>query len=290
MGPWETFVAISHPEPPDCALTTSLRTVSKVHFLQADAGGGAGLTARGPWALEWETFDILAADRSSRGLGDGARVNVRTDSGHYLQAEGGGGGKVSAAGPWPREWETFTLVIPGRRPWLRQGAKFGLKTANGKFVEAEKGGGGAVVATSATLTPGATFTAADVPEPGHRAEGLDVCAAAREDATSSTQFTRLVPGVGSRMTALPTCTLAATFVTEARTAPGARLEVRVTVDGKAMNPGPCVLTDSPSYKTCAYAAWLDGVTPGYHNIDVEWRSSGGQVFARNRTFTVQEIC
>lgn len=288
MGAWETFEALSHPEPSDCVLTTGLRTVSKVHFLQAEGGGGTGLSACGPWAREWETFDIVAADRASRGLGDGARVNVRTDSWHYLQAEGGGGGKVSAAGPWPREWETFTLVVPGRRP-LREGAKFGLKAANGRFVEAETGGGGAVVATAATLTAAATFTATSHTEPGRLAEGFDVCAAAREDVTSSTQFARLVPGLGSRLTTYPTCTLSATFVGEARTTPGARLEVRVTVDGKVMNPGPCVLTDSPTYKTCTYAAWLSGVTPGYHNIDVEWRSSGGQVFARNRSFAVHTI-
>lgn len=289
MGPWETFVAISHPEPADCVLTTSIRTVSKVHFLQADGGGGAALSARGPWPLEWETFDIVAADRASAGLGDGARVNVRTDSWHYLQAEGGGGGKVSAAGPWPREWETFILVVPGRRPWLRQGARFGLKAANGRFVEAETGGGGAVVATAATLTAAATFTATNHTEPARLAESFDVCAAAREDVTSSTQFARLVPGLGSRLTTYPTCTLSATFVGEARTIAGARLEIRITVDGKVMNPGPCVLTDSATYKTCTYAAWLSGVTPGYHNIDVEWRSSGSQVFARNRTFTVHTI-
>jgi len=287
MGPWETFEAISHPEPTDCVLTTGIRTVSKVHFLQADGGGGAALSARGPWALEWETFDIVAADRASRGLGDGARVNVRTDSWHYLQAEGGGGGKVSAAGPWPREWETFTLVVPGRRPWLRQGSTFGLKTATGRFVEAETGGGGAVVATAATLTPAATFTATTRAEPRCQAESLDVGAGTGEQVTSSMQFAMLAPGLGSLLTTYPTCTMTATFTAEARTAPGARLEVRVTVDGKVMNPGPAVLTDSSTYKTCAYTGWLDGVTPGHHTVDVEWRSTGGQVFARRRSFALQ---
>jgi hypothetical protein len=65
--------------------------------------------------------------------------------------------------------------------------------------------------------------------------------------------------------------------------------VRVTVDGKVMTPGPSILTDAASYRTCTYAAWLDGVAPGYHNADVEWRSSGGPVFARNRSLTVQVV-
>lgn len=287
MGPWETFVAVLHPEPADAVLTTGIRTISKVHFLQADSGGGAALSARGPWAREWETFDLVAADRGARGFVTGARVNVRTDSGHYLQAEGGGGGKVSAAGPWPREWETFTLVVIGRRPWLRPGGSFALRAANGRYVEAEAGGGGAVVATATTLTAAATFTATDRVEPPHQSQTLDVAAAAREDQTTSTAFTRLVPGLGSLRTTAPGV-MVATFVSEARTAPGARLEVRVTVDGAVMNPGPCVLTDSTTYATRAYAAWTD-VAPGYHTVDVEWRSSGGQVFARNRSLTVQVV-
>lgn len=288
LGPWETFVATLHPEPADCVLTTGIRTTSKVHFLQADNGGGSGLTARGPWVREWETFDIVAADRAARGFTSGARVHVRSDSGHYLQAEGGGGGKVSAAGPWPREWETFTLVVPGRRAWLRPGGSFALLAANGRYVEAEAGGGGSVVATGSTLGRAATFTASDRAEPPHESTTLDVCAAVREDQTSATAFARLVPGLGSLRTTAP-CTMVATFVTEARTVAGARLEVRVTVDGKVMTPGPSVLTDSASFRTCTYAAWLDGVAPGYHNVDVEWRSSGGQVFARNRSLTVQVV-
>ncbi|HET7534181.1 MAG TPA: hypothetical protein VFJ83_13605 [Nocardioidaceae bacterium] len=291
MGPWETFEALEHPEPSDSVLTTSIRTVSKVHFLQADGGGGAGLSARGPWPLQWETFDIVAADRASRGLPDGARVQVRTDSGHYLQAEGGGGGKVSAAGPWPREWETFTLVVPGRRPWLREGAAFGLRAANGKFVEAERGGGGALLATAASMTPAATFTATTLAEPGSHAEGTHVCAATGEQATSNTVFARVSPGLGSRLTTYPSSTMSATFVAEARTgAAGARLEVRMVVDGRVMHPGPVVLTDSTSYRSSTYSAWLDGIAPGYHNVDVEWRSTGGgPVYVRNRSLTMQVI-
>lgn len=290
MGPWETFEALLHPEPADAVLTTSIRTVSKVHFLQADGGGGAGLSARGPWPLQWETFDIVAANRSACGLPNGAAVNIRTDSWHYLQAEGGGGGKVSAAGPWPREWETFALIVPGRRPWLRPGSAFGLRAANGRYVEAEKGGGGALLATATSLTPAATFTASTVAEPKYHAEGTHVAAATGEVVTSNTAFGFLTPGIGSRLTTYPGSTMSVVFTAEARTgAAGARLEVRVVVDGRVMNPGASVLTDSTSYRTCAYSAWLDGIAPGYHDVQVEWRSTSGTVYARNRNLTVQVL-
>jgi hypothetical protein len=83
------------------------------------------------------------------------RVALRTWDGHYVVAEGGGGGVVNgnrtAIGPW----ETFRLLP-------LDGGKFALLSSNGSYVTAEGGGGGAVnanreaVVTWEQLTPVAT--------------------------------------------------------------------------------------------------------------------------------------
>jgi hypothetical protein len=33
-------------------------------------------------------------------------MHLKTANGYYAQAINGGGGEVTAKGPWPREWET----------------------------------------------------------------------------------------------------------------------------------------------------------------------------------------
>jgi hypothetical protein len=290
MGPPETFEARHHPEPADCVLTTSIRTVSGMHFLQATNGGGADLSARGPHPLSWETFDVVAADRAARGFPSGCRVHVRTDSWHYLQAEGGGGGKVSAAGPWPREWETFTLEVPGRRPWLRPGARFGLRAANGRYVAAEAGGGGAVTAATTSLAPAATFTATGATSLTHAPVRMLTGTAAREDSTSATTFAELVPTPGQGFSTGRTATVTALFTAECRVSTaGAALEARVLVDGQVANPGSFVLTRETQHSTRSCLAFLSNVQPGHHMVTVQWRVTGGQGFVRNRSFTVYEV-
>jgi hypothetical protein len=290
LGPWETFQARHHPEPADCVLTTSIRTVSGMHFLQATNGGGADLSARGPHPLSWETFDIVAADRASRGFPSGGRVHVRTDSWHYLQAESGGGGKVSAAGPWPREWETFTLEVPGRRPWLRPGARFGLRSANGRYVAAEQGGGGAVTAVAASLTPAATFTATGAVSLANAPVRVVTGTAAREDSTSATTFTELVPTPGQGFSTGRTATITALFTAECRVSTaGAALEARIVVDGQVAHPGTFVLTRETQHSVRSCLAFLTGVQPGHHLVTLQWRVTAGQGFVRNRSFTVYEV-
>ncbi len=163
LGEHETFEALLWPQAADWLHTTAIRTVDGVHFLHARQGGGADLDATSETAGEWETFDLQAMDRASRGFPDGARVTIRTESGHYLCGEGGGGGRVSAAGPWPQEWETFRLVVAGGRGFLHPGCVFGLEAANGQHVQAEHGGGGAVSATGCGADPTARFTATFMP-------------------------------------------------------------------------------------------------------------------------------
>lgn len=86
-----------------------------------------------------------------KGLGSGSAVHLKSSDGHYLVAEGGGGGAVHAnrgsAGPW----ETFTLSGAGPQVQLR--------TSSGQhFLQATLGGGHGVTAATTNDGPWETFT------------------------------------------------------------------------------------------------------------------------------------
>ncbi|MFK5635983.1 fascin domain-containing protein [Ornithinimicrobium sp. LYQ103] len=286
VGPWETFEAHLHPEPPDSCLTTGIRTHSGMHFLQALKGGGAELSARGPLASEWETFDIVAADRAARGFPDGARVNIRTDSWHYLQAQSGGGGQVTAGGPWPREWETFRLVVPGRRPWLRPDGTFGLRAHNGQYVEAQEDPDLLVTATATAQSELGMFTASTAPTYKSPMNQY-VLAVTEEDTTASATFARMRQ-VGHSVPTARTGTFLVHLVAEARVGtPGSSLEIQILVDGQVAYPGPAVLASSTTYAGCSYAAALGPVQPGPHSVDVEWRVTAGDAHVRKALLAVQ---
>lgn len=78
-------------------------------------------------------------------------ISLRTGSGFYVVAEGGGGKEMkvnrTAAGPW----ESFTVEYRG-------GDQVALRANNGQYVVAEGGGGGAVNADRANIGPWETFT------------------------------------------------------------------------------------------------------------------------------------
>ncbi len=148
MAEWETFTAEFHPEPTDALIKLNLRTSDGFHFLQAKNGGGGEITAQGPWPREWETFDLLAANHESMGFPANAQVNLRAQSGHYVQAKDGGGSTVSASAPSAREFETFTLVLPRGIAKFQQGCSFGLRTHNGHYLTAVGGGGSSVMANA----------------------------------------------------------------------------------------------------------------------------------------------
>jgi len=60
-------------------------------------------------------FDALAqvvSDVSHHALTYGSKIGLRTDNGHTLSAEGGGGGNVRADRTWVKGWETFTIERP----------------------------------------------------------------------------------------------------------------------------------------------------------------------------------
>jgi hypothetical protein len=165
MAQWETFIADFHPEPAGYVRKIAILCGDGRHFLPAMNGGGGILSADSTGAAAGETFELVAAQRAGENFPAGAKVNVRTESRHYLQAEGGGAGLVNAGGPWPREWETFELILPSATdPVLAYGHPFALRAYDGHFMSAEGGGGGKVnaVATAAGAAERFTPTAGEV--------------------------------------------------------------------------------------------------------------------------------
>lgn len=89
--------------------------------------------------------------------GSWLRVHLKTSSGHYLCAENGGGGALTATPRTAEEWETFDLLsVDGY--YVRPAAAVVLRTCNGHYVRAENGGGGEVNAKSSLNRGWESFT------------------------------------------------------------------------------------------------------------------------------------
>lgn len=86
-------------------------------------------------------------------------MSLRTENGHYLCAEAGGGREVIANRTTVGPWETFTIGPSDQTSRaLMSGDRVTLRTVNGQFLCAENGGGGEVVANRVTAGPWETFT------------------------------------------------------------------------------------------------------------------------------------
>jgi len=77
--------------------------------------------------------------------------SLQTRDGHFLVAEGGGGGALNATRRASGPWERFAVS-------REVGGTFALRTDNGHFVVAEGGGGGAVNANRRATGPWERFT------------------------------------------------------------------------------------------------------------------------------------
>lgn len=83
------------------------------------------------------------------------RIAIRTQNGHYVVAENGGGGVVNANRTQIGIWEVFTLAELGN-------GNVALQTHDGHFLTAEGSGGQAVVADRTQLGPWETFGRQDL--------------------------------------------------------------------------------------------------------------------------------
>lgn len=85
------------------------------------------------------------------------QVHIRTYNQSYVQAENGGGGAVVCSGPWPREYETFTILpLDESATMIRHGAKVRLGTWKRNLIKLTEDG---------SLTAGLGFS---LPRPDDR--------------------------------------------------------------------------------------------------------------------------
>jgi hypothetical protein len=171
--------------PEQSPILVNFMTADNIHYLQASNGGGSELTARGPWPKQWETFELLSTEPNVPAeFKNGARVFLRTESGHYVKAVNGGGSGVDAAGIKCSNAEKFVLEIEvvknppifkpkkqkGNAPFHidpptianhlddfgkvviipAKGKKTKLRTFGGRYLKANNGGGGIVTAVEST--------------------------------------------------------------------------------------------------------------------------------------------
>jgi hypothetical protein len=293
MAEWETFVADFEPEPRGFVRWLALRSTSGRSFLRAERGGGGELSTTGPSVGQDEAFDLVAADRDARDFGDGARVHLRTSNGYFVQAVNGGGTDVTAVGPWPREWETFTLTLAvGEPAHLAYGSRFGLRTDRGFYVRAV-GPTSKVQAPRTQMGPEETFVFSRDLEAGQDTFVLLTgSVAGREDRTSSTSYAPLV-GPGRQFELYrQRATIQVLFVVDLRSGTsGSAVDVRFVVDGQEAKPGALRVSPSTMWAPVTFTGWLD-VSRGMHTVDAEWRyvpsdlGPGGEVTAGKRTLTV----
>ncbi len=90
----------------------TLRSVSGQYGSALNGGGGA-IRFTATAAQSWEQFTVTKLNGTGA-IGSGDTLALRTVvTGQYLSAANAGGGSVSATGASAREWETFTLGVPG---------------------------------------------------------------------------------------------------------------------------------------------------------------------------------
>jgi hypothetical protein len=135
----------------------ALRTSNGLNYVVAESGGGAGVradrTGAGPGS--WELLGVTSIDGGPLISGDRVAL-MAADGVHVVQAVGGGGGPLRAAGQNVGAFETFTIEKPGGGI-IHDGDAVALRIGSW-YVVADGGGGGPVNATSAARGAWETFT------------------------------------------------------------------------------------------------------------------------------------
>jgi hypothetical protein len=138
-------------------ITIRFRTTNGQYFC-AEAGGGREMTANRVSAGPWETFSVEQLDQPGGPLLSGQRIALRTENGHYVCAENGGGQELIANRTSVGPWETFTIVHADL-----SGGEIGdnqdviLRVAGGQYCCAEGGGGREILADRSAIGPWETF-------------------------------------------------------------------------------------------------------------------------------------
>ncbi|HJR06256.1 MAG TPA: hypothetical protein VJ842_03245 [Pyrinomonadaceae bacterium] len=110
--------------------------------------------------------------------------------------------------------------------------------------------------------------------------------AARTDSTTSTSFVNLVPTPGQVFSTTGNSTFLVQFFGSARlSAAGQAMDLRATVDGNVVNPGPMRYSGTGFSSVC-YSGFLSNIGPGTHTVTLQWMVTGGTGFLSNRTFIV----
>ncbi|WP_327584736.1 hypothetical protein OHA25_54805 [Nonomuraea sp. NBC_00507] len=117
--------------------TCAFRTVKTGNYLTAVGGGGRTTDVLHTDATQiraWEKFTLIdSGDRAGKRI----RYGIRTSTGHYLTAMGGGGritDVMHSNATKLRAWEKFTLVPAGR-------GMYAIRTINEHYLTAVSGGG-----------------------------------------------------------------------------------------------------------------------------------------------------
>lgn len=138
-------------------------------YAQALNGGGSSINCAAPWSREWETFLLVPVDQTPNPICNGARVRLRSYTGHRITCDPDG--TLSASGPQhnsplPDGSDIFTILMPpGDSTTVEMFGRFGLRASNGKYVCAENGGGGPLLANRPGMGVWETFIAELHPEP-----------------------------------------------------------------------------------------------------------------------------
>jgi len=78
----------------------------------AGAGGGRRVVTRSPHHIRAPFFTLVAVGQElGAPVSSGDSINLVTATGHFVSAEGGGGGRLRADRSAAAGWESFTLVL-----------------------------------------------------------------------------------------------------------------------------------------------------------------------------------
>lgn len=97
--------------------TVVLGSRNYAKFLAAENGGGSDVNANRDNAGSYERFTLIKVSSGDQYIRSGDQVALQTNSGHYLQAQGGGGGLIEADAGGLGSWETFVLTTPTAISW-----------------------------------------------------------------------------------------------------------------------------------------------------------------------------